>query len=83
MNLGSGFEIAIKDLVELIVKLTGFTGQVVWNPTKADGRPRRRLDVSKAERELGLKAKTGFQEGLKHTIEWYRTDCFHMAYSGV
>jgi GDP-L-fucose synthase len=73
VNLGSGFEITIKDLVELIVKLTGFEGRVVWDSTKPDGQPRRRLDVSKAEREFGFRASVPFEEGLRRTIEWYRT----------
>jgi GDP-L-fucose synthase len=72
VNLGAGFEITIKDLVALIAKLTGFEGSIVWDRTKPDGQPRRCLDVSKAEREFGFKAKTDFREGLKRTIEWYR-----------
>ncbi len=72
VNLGAGFEISIKDLVELIVKLTGFTGQVVWDTSKPDGQPRRMLDISKAEREFGFTSRTGFEEGLQRTIAWYR-----------
>jgi GDP-L-fucose synthase len=72
VNLGSGFELSIKDLVDLIVKLTGFEGRVVWDPTKPDGQPRRRLDVSRAEREFGFRASVPFEEGLRRTIEWYR-----------
>jgi GDP-L-fucose synthase len=71
VNLGAGFEITIKELVELIRELTGFDGRIVWDRTKPDGQPRRYLDVSKAEREFGFKAKTDFREGLKRTIEWY------------
>jgi len=71
VNLGSDFEITIKDLVELIAKLTGFKGKIIWDTSKPDGQPRRRLDVSKAEREFGFRAKTPFEEGLKKTIEWY------------
>lgn len=71
VNLGAGFEISIKDLVELIAKLTGFEGKIVWDTTKPDGQPRRRLDTSKAEKEFGFKAKTSFEEGLKKTIDWY------------
>jgi len=71
VNLGAGFEISIKDLVELIAKLTGFKGKIVWDTTKPDGHPRRMLDVSKAYKEFGFKAKTSFEEGLKKTIEWY------------
>jgi len=71
VNLGAGFEISIKDLVELIVKLTGFKGEIIWDTSKPDGQPRRMLDTSKAEREFGFKAKTPFKEGLQKTIEWY------------
>jgi GDP-L-fucose synthase len=71
VNLGSGFEISIKDLVNLIARLTGFKGRIVWDTSKPDGQPRRCLDTSKAEKEFGFKAKTNFEEGLKKTIEWY------------
>lgn len=71
INIGAGFEIKIKDLVELIAKLTDFKGKIVWDTTKPDGQPRRMLDVSKAKKEFGFRAKTGFEEGLKKTIEWY------------
>ena len=71
INIGAGFEIKIKDLVKLIVKLTGFKGKVVWDTSKPDGQPRRILDTSKAEREFGFKAKTSFEVGLKNTINWY------------
>ena len=71
VNIGAGFEIKIKDLVELIAKLIDFKGKVVWDTSKPDGQPRRMLDVSKAEQEFGFRAKTGFEEGLKKTIEWY------------
>lgn len=71
VNIGSGFEISIKDLVELIAKLMSFDGKICWDKTKPDGQPRRRLDVSRAKREFGFKAKIDFKEGLKKTIEWY------------
>ncbi len=71
VNLGAGFEISIKDLVELIAKLTEFKGKIIWDASKPDGQPRRMLDVSRAEKEFGFKAKTLFEEGLKKTIEWY------------
>ena len=74
VNLGAGFEISIKDLVDLIGKLTGFTGKILWDPSKPDGQPRRMLDVTKAEKEFGFKAKTKFEEGLKKTIEWYMSN---------
>jgi len=71
VNLGAGFEISIKDLVELIAKLTGFKGEIIWDTSKPDGQPRRMLDTSKAEREFGFKANTSFSEGLRRTIDWY------------
>jgi GDP-L-fucose synthase len=73
VNLGSGMEISIKDLVTLIVKLTGFEGELVWETTKPNGQPRRRLDVERADREFGFKARVNFEEGLRRTIEWYKT----------
>jgi GDP-L-fucose synthase len=76
VNIGAGFEIKIKDLVDLIVRLTGFKGQVVWDKTKPDGQPRRMLDTSRAIKEFGFRAKTNFNEGLKKTIEWYRNQDF-------
>lgn len=71
VNIGAGFEISIKDLVELIAKIMGFKGKIEWDTTKPDGQPRRMLDVSKAEKEFGFRAKTSFEEGLKKTIGWY------------
>lgn len=72
VNLGAGMEISIKDLVELIVRLMNFHGEIKWDATKPDGQPRRMLDVSRAEKEFGFKASTDFESGLKKTIEWYR-----------
>jgi GDP-L-fucose synthase len=72
VNLGAGFEITIRDLATLIADLTGFTGEIVWDTTKPDGQPRRCLDVSRAEREFGFRAKVDFREGLERTIEWYK-----------
>ena len=74
VNIGPGFEISIKDLVALIAELTDFKGKITWDPTKPDGQPRRMLDTTRAFQELGFKAKTGFREGLKKTIDWYRAD---------
>ena len=74
VNLGAGFEITIKDLVEKIAKLTGFKGKIEWDHSKPDGQPRRMLDVSKAKKEFNFTAKTNFDEGLKKTIEWYKND---------
>jgi GDP-L-fucose synthase len=71
VNIGAGFEISIKELVELIVELTGFKGRIIWDTSKPDGQPRRMLDTTKAFKEFGFKAKTDFRRGLKKTIEWY------------
>lgn len=71
VNLGSGREISIKDLAALIANLTGFKGEIRWDTTKPDGQPRRCLDVQKAQREFGFRAKTPLEEGLRKTIEWY------------
>ena len=74
VNIGAGFEITIKELAEKIAALTGFTGKIRWDSSKPDGQPRRRLDVSKAKKYFGFEAKTGFDEGLKATIEWYKAN---------
>jgi len=71
VNLGAGFEIKIRDLANLIKKLSGFKGKIIWDKTKPDGQPRRMLDVSLAKKEFGFTAKTSFEKGLKETIEWY------------
>lgn len=71
VNIGAGFEIEIRDLVSLIVELTGYKGRIVWDESKPDGQPRRMLDTGRAYREFGFKAKTDFRTGLKKTIEWY------------
>jgi len=71
INLGSGIEISIKDLVELICRLMDFKGEIHWDISKPDGQPRRMLDTSRAEKEFGFKAKTDFETGLKKIIEWY------------
>lgn len=73
VNLGSGFEISIKDLVDLIAELTGFAGDIRWDTSKPNGQPRRKLDVSRAQDLFGFEATTDFRAGLKRTIEWYRT----------
>lgn len=73
VNLGSGMEISIKDLVTLIARLTGFEGELIWDTTKPNGQPRRRLNVDRADREFGFKARVNFEEGLRRTIEWYKT----------
>ena len=71
VNIGSGQEISIRSLTELVAELVGFEGEVIWDSSKPDGQPRRALDTSRAEQEFGFKAKTDFREGLTRTIEWY------------
>jgi len=72
VNIGAGFEISIKDLANLIVKLIGFKGKIIWDKTKPDGQPRRRLNTIRAEQEFDFKAYTNFEQGLKKTIDWYK-----------
>jgi len=72
VNLGTGREITIKELVTLIARLTQFDGQIVWESSKPDGQPRRCLDTSRAKREFGFEAKTSFASGMQKTIDWYR-----------
>jgi GDP-L-fucose synthase len=71
VNIGAGFEISIKDLIELIADLTGFTGELIWDSTKPDGQPRRCLDTHRATEGFGFTSKTNFRAGLQQTIEWY------------
>lgn len=78
VNLGSHFEISIKELVETIARLTGFKGQVIWDTEKPNGQPRRKLDTSRALERFGFQAKTPFEEGLKRTIDWYRVNRFSL-----
>lgn len=73
VNLGSGYEICIKDLAHMIARLTGFSGEVVFDPNKPDGQPRRTLDTSKAERLFGFRARTPLEEGLRRAIESFIT----------
>lgn len=71
VNIGSSFEISIKNLAELIKKLTGFKGKIVWDRLKPDGQPRRKLDTNRAKKEFGFESLVPFEEGLKETINWY------------
>ena len=73
VNLGSGMEISIKELANLIKEMSGFEGKIVWDKTKPDGQPRRKLDTGKAKREFGFKAEVDFNNGLRETVEWYRS----------
>ena len=82
VNIGSGHEITIRELAELLCTLTGFEGELIWDATQPDGQPRRRLDVSRAEREFGFLAKTSLAEGLRDTIEWYQ-NCGMLVTTGL
>lgn len=74
VNLGSGYEISIKDLTEMIIEMTGFTGQLRWDTSKPNGQPRRGLDVSRAKEKVGWQAKMDFRTGLMNTIDWYKAN---------
>ena len=71
VNLGSGKEMSIKEVVKLICEIAGFTGEIRWDVSKPEGQPRRLLDVSRAEKEFGFRAKMDMREGLERTIKWY------------
>jgi GDP-L-fucose synthase len=72
VNLGTGEEIRIRDLAELVGELTGFEGELVWDTSRPDGQPRRKLDTTRAEERFGFRAQTTFRDGLARTIAWYR-----------
>lgn len=72
VNIGSGYEIKIKDLVRLIARFSGYRGMIIWDKTKPDGQPRRKLDVTRAKKEFGFVSAVDFQTGLKRTVEWYK-----------
>ncbi|MDD4939882.1 MAG: GDP-L-fucose synthase [Candidatus Omnitrophica bacterium] len=72
VNIGSGMEISIRDLARLIADISGFQGKVLWDRSRPDGQPRRRLDISRAQKEFGFRAKTRFREGLQKTVDWYK-----------
>jgi len=82
VNLGSAFEISIKDLVTTIARQTGFTGELVWDTSQPNGQPRRKLDVSRAEASFGFKSHTTFEDGLRATIDWYVAQQPAPAHSG-
>jgi GDP-L-fucose synthase len=73
VNLGNGREVVIKDLVEMIVRLTGFEGEIRWQSNKPDGQPRRQIDTSRAAERFGFQAHTSLEQGLQQTIDWYET----------
>jgi GDP-L-fucose synthase len=72
VNLGTGYEISIKDLAEMVCRMTGFQGRLVWDTTKPNGQPRRGLDVSRAQAYFGWRAQVPFEEGMRWTIEWFK-----------
>ena len=72
VNLGTGYEISIRELAELVAELTGFEGEIVWDTSQPNGQPRRRLDTSRARELFGFEARTPLREGLERTIAWYR-----------
>jgi GDP-L-fucose synthase len=72
VNLGSGFEISIRDLLATIARLTEFSGRIVWDTSKPNGQPRRALDTTRAWQEFGFRATTDFEEGLRSTVKWYK-----------
>jgi len=74
VNIGVGAEITIKDLVQLIARLSRFTGELRWDATKPDGQPRRALDISRARELFGFMSSTSFEDGLRRTIEWYEAN---------
>jgi len=72
VNIGTGSEISIRELAETIAELTGYDGELVWDTSKPNGQPRRRLDTSRAERSFGFRARTPLREGLERTVAWYQ-----------
>lgn len=73
VNLGSSFELSIRDLVGEVVRATDFQGEIRWNSDKPNGQPRRKLDVTRAKERFGFEAQTTFAEGLRKTVDWYAT----------
>ena len=82
VNVGSGEEIEIRSLAELVAELTGFDGEILWDTTKPNGQPRRRLDVSRAEELFGFRARTTLRDGFERTIAWYRAAAAEPLHSG-
>jgi len=78
VNLGSGMEISIRELIETIAEVTGFDGDIEWDTSKPDGQMRRRLDVTRAKERFGWGASTEFREGLRETVEWYQQNSFEI-----
>ena len=72
VNLGTGAEISISETVELVAELTGFEGEIVWDTSKPNGQPRRRLDTSRADALFGFRANIGLRDGIERTVAWFR-----------
>ena len=72
VNIGSAYEISIRDLAQAVARATGFTGRIIWDTSKPNGQPRRKLDTSRAEHAFGFRSRTSFEEGLQRTVAWYR-----------
>jgi len=83
VNLGSSFEISIKDLAQTIARLTDFDGKLVWDTSKPNGQPRRKLDTGRAERLFGFRAQVSFEEGLRKTVQWYLAHRAEMTFAEV
>ena len=81
VNLGSSYEISIKDLLHTIANLTGFDGKIVWDTSKPNGQPRRKLDVTRAQEFFGFTAQTDFPTGLQKTIDWYLSSIWQKNYA--
>jgi len=75
VNIGAGWEISIKDLAETIAKHVGYTGEIIWDTTKPNGQPRRKLDVSRAKERFGFESRVSFNEGIRRTVEWWKANC--------
>jgi GDP-L-fucose synthase len=75
VNLGAGWEISMKDLADLIARHVGYRGEIVWDTTKPNGQPRRKLDVSRAKEYFGFEARVPFDEGIRRTVEWWEATC--------
>lgn len=77
VNIGSAMEISIRELVDLVVQLTGYEGQVRWDAGQPDGQPRRKLNIERARREFDFDAMIAFPDGLRETVDWYRSESAH------
>jgi GDP-L-fucose synthase len=83
VNLGTGEEISIRELADLVAELTGFEGEIVWDESMPNGQPRRKLDTTRAAERFGFRAETPLREGLERTIAWYRDAVAHPVARGA